>query len=81
MVCKRCGNTEAGQFQRVDSFERIALADDPADPNCGHYYVEVVHVVRCPACEHQQEAVATRWPFQTLREAETERDSHIIGKG
>ena len=80
-VCKRCGNTVAGQFQRVESFERIALADDPADPNCGHYYVEVVHVMRCSACEHRQEAIATRWPFQTLREAETERDSHIIGKG
>ena len=81
VVCKRCGNTEAGQFKRVESFERIALADNPTDPNCGHYYVEVVHVMRCSACGHRQETMAMRWPFQTLREAETERDSHIIGKG
>lgn len=80
-MCKRCGSTDADRFQRVDSFERIVLADDPADPNCGHYYVEVVHVMHCTACDHRQEAIATRWPFKTLREAETERDSHIIGKG
>ena len=81
MVCKRCGNTEAGQFERLDGFERIALADDPADPNCGHYYVETVYVMRCPACDHRQEAVTKRWPFQTLREAAKELESHIIGKG
>ncbi|MBW8058446.1 MAG: hypothetical protein FVQ86_10600 [candidate division NC10 bacterium] len=81
MICKRCGKSGGEHFHRVESFERIALADDPADPNCGHYYVEVVHVMHCSACEHRQETMAMRWPFQTLREAETERDSHIIGKG
>ena len=79
VVCKRCG--QADQFHRVDSFERITLADDPADPNCGHYYVETVCVMRCGACEHSQEATVKQWPFKTLREAQKELDSHLIGKG
>src|SRR3989441_3909262 len=54
VVCRRCG---AEQLRGVDSFERISLADDPADPNCGHYYVDMVHVVRCAACGHRQENV------------------------
>ena len=81
MVCKRCGNEAAEQFQRVDSFERIALADDPADPNCGHYYIDMVHVMRCSACGHRQEQVEKRSPFPSLKEAQKELDSYIIGKG
>lgn len=81
MDCKRCGKTGNNHLQRVDGFERITLADDPADPNCGHYYVETVHVMRCAACDHRQESVEKRWPFLTLREAEKEIDSRIIGKG
>ncbi len=81
MVCRRCGNAVAEQFQRVDSFERISLADDPADPNCGHYYIDMVYVMRCAACGHRQEKVEKRSPFPTLKEAEKELDSHIIGKG
>ena len=81
VVCKRCGNGAQEQFQRVDSFERIALADDPGDPNCGHYYIEMVYVMRCSACGHRQEEVEKRSPFASLREAEKEMDSHIIGKG
>ncbi len=81
MVCKRCGNAAAERFRRVDSFERISLADDPADPNCGHYYVDVVYVMRCAVCDHRQEAVQKRSPFPTLREAQKELDSTIIGKG
>jgi hypothetical protein len=65
----------------VDGFERIALADDPADPNCGHYYIESVYVIRCAACDHRQESVEKRSPFMTLREAEKELDSRFIGKG
>lgn len=79
MTCKRCG--QADQFHRVDSFERITLADNPADPNCGHYYVETVCVMRCGACEHSQEAIVKQWPFKTLREAQKELDSYLIGKG
>ncbi len=81
MVCRRCGNGAAGQFQRVDSFERISLADDPADPNCGHYYIDMVQVMRCAACAHRQEKVEKRSPFSSLKEAQKELDSHIIGKG
>jgi hypothetical protein len=66
---------------RVDSFERISLADDPADPNCGHYYLEVVYVMRCPPCGHRQEQVPNRSPFLSLNEAQKELDSHLVGKG
>ena len=79
MVCRRCGVAE--QFLRIDSFERISLADDPADPNCGHYYIDMVQVMRCSACGHRQEGVEKRSPFSGLREAEKELDSHLIGKG
>lgn len=81
MVCRRCGTGAAEQFRRVDSFERISLADDPADPNCGHYYIDLIHVMRCSACGHRQEDAAKRSPFPTLKEAQKELDSHIIGKG
>ncbi len=81
MACKRCGNGAVDQFQRVDSFERISLADDPADPNCGHYYIDLVYVVRCPACAHRQENVVKRSPFLTLPDTQKELESHIIGKG
>jgi ribosomal protein L37E len=81
VTCRRCGNGAAAQFQRVDSFERISLADDPADPNCGHYYIDLVYVMRCTACGHRQEKMEKRSPFQTLREAEKELDGHILGKG
>lgn len=81
MACKRCGNGVAEQFRRVDSFERISLADDPADPNCGHYYIDMVYVMRCSVCGHRQEKVEKRSPFPSLKEAEKEMDSHIIGKG
>ena len=78
--CKRCGGEEAPPI-RVQSFERITLADDPDDPNCGHYYLEAVYVMRCPACGHRQELVAKRTPYATLREAQTEMDAHLLGKG
>ncbi len=81
MPCKRCGNPAAAKFQRVDSFERISLADDPADANCGHYYLEVVYVMRCPSCGHRQEQVPKRSPFLSLKEAQKEMDSHLVGKG
>jgi len=81
VICRRCGNGSAAQFQRVDSFERVSLADDPTDPNCGHYYIDMVYVMHCSACGHRQEKVEQRSPFQTLKEAEKELDSHILGKG
>lgn len=80
MPCRRCGN-RAAEFQRVDSFERISLADDPADANCGHFYVDMVYVVRCPSCSHRQEQVVKRSPFPTLNEALKELDSLLVGKG
>ncbi len=81
MVCRRCGNEVEEQFHRVDSFERITLAADPADPSCGHYYIEMVYVMRCSACGHRQEKVEKRSPFPSLKEAQKELESHIIGKG
>jgi len=81
MVCKRCGNGAVGQLDRVDSFERISLADDPGDPNCGHYYIDMVYVMRCAACRHRQENVVKRSPFPTLGETVRELESHILGKG
>ena len=84
MVCKRCGNGAVGQrdrLERIDSFERISLADDPGDPNCGHYYIDMVHVMRCATCCHRQENVAKRSPFPTLGETVRELESHILGKG
>lgn len=81
MVCKRCGNGAVGQLDRLDSFERISLADDPGDPNCGHYYIDMVYVMRCAACHHRQENVVKRSPFPTLGETVRELESHILGKG
>lgn len=81
MPCKRCGNQVEAGFERVASFERISLADDPADPNCGHYYIDVVYVMRCPSCDHRQEQVAKRSPFSTLSETQRELEGHLIGKG
>jgi len=81
MVCRRCGNGVGEQFRRVDSFERISLADDPGDPNCGHYYIDMVHVMRCSACSHRQEQVVKRSPFPTLAETQKELEGHILGKG
>ncbi len=81
MSCKRCGNSDAVRFQRVDSFERISLADDPADGNCGHYYIDAVYVMRCSACGHRQEQVVNQSPFPTLSEAQKELDALVIGKG
>jgi len=84
MVCKRCGNGAVGELDRpgrIDSFERISLADDPGDPNCGHYYIDVVYVMRCAACRHRQERVVKRSPFPTLGETLRELESHILGKG
>jgi len=80
LCCKRCSRDDH-PLHRIDSFDRIALADDPADPNCGHYYLETVYVMQCPGCEHRQERVNTRTPYSTLREAQREMDAHLLGKG
>jgi hypothetical protein len=78
--CKRCKRDDLS-FRRIDSFDRIALADDPADPNCGHYYLEAVYVMQCSGCGHRQEQVSKRTPYVTLREAQKEMDAHLLGKG
>ena len=78
--CKRCGG-DTQPLLRIDSFDRIALADDPADPNCGHYYLETVYVMRCSGCNHRQEQIIKRTPYATLQEAQTEVDAHLLGKG
>lgn len=68
-------------FARIESFDHIVLADDPADPNSGHYSLEPAHVMRRPACGHRREVVAKRPPYATLREPQTEMDAHLLGKG
>jgi hypothetical protein len=78
--CRRC-HPDDPPLLRIDSFDRIALADDPADPNCGHYYLEAVYVMQCSGCGHRQEQVSKRTPYVTLREAQKEMDAHLLGKG
>lgn len=65
----------------VDFLERVRLAEDPADPNVGHFYVETVHVMQCPGCGHRQEHLYKRTPYGTLREAQSQLDAHLFGKG
>ncbi len=78
--CKRCSRGDHS-LQRIDSFDRITLADDPADPNCGYFYLETVYVMQCPECDHRQEWVNKRTPHMTLGEAQKEMDAHLLGKG
>ena len=80
LCCKRCQRDDP-PLGRTESFDRIALADDPADPNCGHFYLETVYVMRCPGCGYRQEHVSRRTPYATLREAQTEMDAYLLGKG
>ena len=78
--CRKCG-ADAGGGGPVEAFERIRLADDPADPNCGHFYVETIHVLQCPACRHRQEHPHRAVPYVTLRQAQKELESLELGKG
>ena len=78
--CKRCSRDDRSA-RRIDSFDRIALADDPTDPNCGQFCLETVYVLQCPGCDHRQEWVSKRTPYSTLREAQREMDAHLLGKG
>jgi hypothetical protein len=78
--CRKC-TADVPADHPVDAFERIRLADDPADPNCGHFYVEIVRVLECPACRHRQEHSHRATPYLTLREAQKELDSLELGKG
>jgi hypothetical protein len=79
-VCLKC-RCEDRPFPRLDSFDRLRLADDPADPNCGHVYLETVYILQCPVCGHRQEDVRQRTPYPTLRQAQSELDAHLLGKG
>jgi hypothetical protein len=79
-LCLKC-RRDGRPFRYVDLLERIRLADDPADPNCGHYYLETVYIVQCPACHHRQESLHKRTPYATLREAQSQLDAHLLGKG
>lgn len=79
-VCLKC-RCEDRVFPRLDAFDRLRLADDPADPNCGHVYLETVYILQCPGCGHRQEHVRQRTPYPTLRQAQSELDAHLLGKG
>lgn len=78
--CLKC-RQDGQPFRYLDLFERVRLADDPADPNVGHFYLEAVHILQCPACGHRQERLHQRTPYATLREAQTQLDAHLLGKG
>ena len=77
LKCRRNGQ----RFRFVDLLERARLADDPTDPNVGHYYLETIHIMQCPACGHRQEHLHKRTPYATLREAQSQLDAHLLGKG
>ena len=79
-ACLKCRRDDR-PFPRLDSFDRLRLADDPADPNCGHVYLETVFILQCSACGHRQEQLHQRTPYPTLRQAQSELDAHLMGKG
>ncbi len=78
--CLKCRRVDP-PLRYVDLLERLRLADDPADPNCGHVYLETMHIVQCSACGHHQERLSKRTPYPTLREAQSQLDAHLLGKG
>ena len=79
-LCLKC-RRNSQRFRFVDLLERARLADDPTDPNVGHYYLETIHIMQCPACGHRQEHLHKRTPYATLREAQSQLDAHLLGKG
>lgn len=78
--CLKC-QQDGQPFRYLDLIERARLADDPADPNVGHFYLETIHIMQCPACGHRQERLHKRTPYATLREAHSQLDAHLLGKG
>jgi hypothetical protein len=78
--CLKC-NQKDQPFRYVDLLERVHLAEDPADPNVGHFYLETIHIMQCPGCGHRQERLHKRTPYATLREAQSQLDAHLLGKG
>ncbi len=80
LACLKC-RRDAQPFRYVDVIDRIRLADDPGDPNCGHFYLETVYLMQCPACGHRQEYLHRCTPYATLREAQSQLDAHLLGKG
>lgn len=80
LCCVKCRQGDQ-PFRHVDAFDRLRLADDPADPNCGHIYLETIHIQECPACGHRQERLHKRTPYPSLREAQSQLDAHLLGKG
>jgi hypothetical protein len=78
--CVKCWEGDH-PFRYADFFERLRLADDPADPNVGHFYLETIHVMRCRSCGRLQEHLHQRTPYATLREAQSQLDAHLLGKG
>jgi rubrerythrin len=77
LKCRRGGQS----FRYLDLLERVRLADDPADPDAGHFCLETIHIMQCPACGHRQERLHRRTPYATLREAQSQLDAHLLGKG
>jgi len=80
LVCLKC-RRDGQAFRYVDVIDRIRLADDPADPNCGHFYLETISIMQCPTCGHRQEHLHKRTPYGTLREAQSQLDAQLLGKG
>ena len=80
LLCLKC-RRDGQSFRYLDLFERVRLADDPADPDVGHFCLETIHIMQCPACGHRQERLHRRTPYATLREAQSQFDAHLFGKG
>ena len=80
IVCLKC-RQDSQPFRYVDLLERVRLADDPVDLNVGHFYLETTHIMQCPVCDHRQEHLHKRTPYATLREAQSQLDAHLLGKG
>jgi hypothetical protein len=80
LCCLKCRQVDRS-FRYLDILERVRLADDPADPNCGHFYLETIHIMQCAGCGHRQEYVHQRTPYASLREAQSQLDAHLLGKG
>ena len=80
LLCLKC-RRDGQSFRYLDLVERVRLADDPADPDVGHFCLETIHIMQCPACGHRQERLHRRTPYATLREAQSQLDAHLFGKG
>ena len=46
LLCLKC-RRDGQSFRYLDLLERVRLADDPADPDVGHFCLETIHPQKC----------------------------------